>query len=159
MPVRQQRRARAIAMTPDEVNAFLAEQHTCRVATFGTNGPHVTPLWYVWFEGALWLTSVVRSQRWTDLRRDPRVAVVVDAGAAYRELRGVELRGRVEVVGEVPRTDTPHAELAGPEQAYADRYTEGTVVHDGRHAWLRLVAEKITSWDFRKLPPSAAPPQ
>jgi hypothetical protein len=26
------------------------------------------------------------------------------------------------------------------------------VVHDGRHGWLRLVPEKITSWDFRKLP-------
>jgi hypothetical protein len=25
------------------------------------------------------------------------------------------------------------------------------MVHDGRHAWLRVVPEKITSWDFRKL--------
>ena len=24
-------------------------------------------------------------------------------------------------------------------------------VHDGRHAWLRLVPSKINSWDFRKL--------
>jgi hypothetical protein len=23
--------------------------------------------------------------------------------------------------------------------------------HDGRHAWLRLTPEKITSWDFRKI--------
>jgi len=23
--------------------------------------------------------------------------------------------------------------------------------HDGRHAWLRLVPGKISSWDFRKL--------
>jgi hypothetical protein len=23
---------------------------------------------------------------------------------------------------------------------------------DGRHAWLGLVPDKITSWDFRKLP-------
>ncbi|HET6258111.1 pyridoxamine 5'-phosphate oxidase family protein [Pseudonocardia sp.] len=149
--MKEQRRARAIAMSLDEVDAFLAEQRTCRVATVGRNGPHATPLWFVWQGGALWLTSLSRSQRWTDLQNDPRVAVVVDAGEAYGELRGVELRGRVEVVGEVPRTGEPVPDLDGPEQAFADRYTDGTIVRDGRHAWLRLVPEKITSWDFRKL--------
>jgi Pyridoxamine 5'-phosphate oxidase len=149
--MKQQRRARAIAMTPDEVDAFLAEQRTCRVATVGSTGPHATPLWFVWQDGALWLTSLSRSQRWTDLQNDPRIAVVVDAGEDYGELRGVELRGRVEVVGEVPRTGEPVPELDGPEQAFADKYSGGTVVRDGRHAWLRLVPEKITSWDFRKI--------
>ena len=139
-------------MTPDEVDAFLTGQRTCRVATTGPDGPHVTPLWFVWHGGALWLTSLSRSQRWTDLLRDPRVAVVVDDGERYDELRGVELRGRVEVVGEVPRTGEPAPELDGPEQAFADRYTGGTIVRDGRHGWLRLVPEKITSWDFRKIP-------
>jgi hypothetical protein len=147
----EQRRGRRIAMTPEEVDAFLAEQLTCRVATVGRNGPHATPLWFAWQGGALWLTSVVHSQRWTDLRRDPRIAVVVDAGTSYDELRGVELRGRVEVVGEVPRTGEPMPELDGPEQLMADRYMGGTFVHDGRHAWLRLTPDKITSWDFRKL--------
>lgn len=147
-----QRRARAIAMTADEVDAFLGEQHTCRVATVGPNGPHATPLWYVWLDGAIWLTSLSRSQRWADLEKDPRIAVVVDAGEAYTELRGVELRGRVEVVGEVPRTGEPVPDLDGPEQAFADRYSGGTIVRDGRHAWLKLVPEKITSWDFRKIP-------
>ncbi|WP_214365069.1 pyridoxamine 5'-phosphate oxidase family protein [Pseudonocardia sp. H11422] len=149
--MKEQRRARAIAMTPDEVDAFLAEQRTCRVATNGTNGPHATPLWYAWDGSALWLTSLSRSQRWTDLQRDPRIAVVVDAGEQYAELRGVELRGSVEVVGEVPRTGEPNDELAGPEQLFADRYTGGHVFHDGKHAWLRLRPEKITSWDFRKV--------
>ncbi len=149
--MKEQRRARAIAMSPDEVDAFLAEQRTCRVATVGASGPHATPLWFVWHGGAIWLTSLSRSQRWADLQADPRIAVVVDAGEDYAELRGVELRGKVEVVGEVPRTGQPVPELEGPEQAFADRYSGGTMVHDGRHAWLRVVPEKITSWDFRKL--------
>jgi len=148
----EQRRGRAIAMTPDEVDAFLAEERTCRVATMGATGPHATPLWYVWHGGSLWLTSLSRSQRWTDLQNDPRIAVVVDAGEAFDELRGVELRGSVEVVGEVPRTGEPVPELEGPEQAFADRYMNGwSFGNDGRHAWLRLTPEKVTSWDFRKM--------
>jgi hypothetical protein len=149
--MKEQRRARAIAMTPAEVDAFLAEERTCRVATVGRGGPHATPLWFVWHDGALWLTSLSRSQRFTDLQNDPRIAIVVDAGENYDELRGVELRGRAEVVGEVPRTGEPVPELDGPEQAFADRYTGGTIARDGRHAWLRVVPEKITSWDFRKI--------
>jgi hypothetical protein len=151
----RQQRGRRIAMTSDEVDAFLAEQRTCRVATVGPNGPHATPLWFVWHGGALWLTSLARSRRWADLQRDPRLAAVVDAGEGYAELRGVELRGRVEVVGEVPRAGQPVPELDGPERAFADKYGVGVLEHDGRHGWLRLTPEKITSWDFCKLPDSA----
>ena len=148
---REQRRARKIAMSKAELDAFLTRQRTCRIATASQDGPHLTPLWYVWDGTALWLYSVVRSQRWTDISRDRRVAVLVDAGDAYGELRGAELRGAAEIVGEVPRTGAPDAGLAEPERLYARKY-EGTGVmhHTGYHAWLRLAPGKITSWDFRK---------
>jgi len=140
-------------MSDAERDEFLGAERTCRVATVGTEGPHVAPLWFVWHERALWLTSLNRSQRWTDLERDPRIAVVVDAGHDYLELRGVELRGRVEVVGEVPRTGEPEPRLEPIERAFAEKYTGGSEFgYDGRHAWLVLRPEKIVSWDFRKLP-------
>ena len=152
MTVREQRRGRKIAMTKEELDAFLATERTCRVATVSPQGPHNTALWFAWDGTALWLTSIVKSQRWTDLERDPRVAVLVDAGETYDQLRGVELRGKAEIVGEVPRTGEPNVELAGPELLTARKYHgSDTFHHDGRHAWLKLVPEKITSWDFRKL--------
>lgn len=139
-------------MTPAEVDSFLAGERTCRVATVGADGPHATPLWFGWDGRALWLYSLSRSRRWADLGRDPRVAVVVDAGHGYDELRGVELRGRVEVVGDVPRTGTQDDELAGPEALFARKYFGlDQMVHDGRHGWLRLVPEQVLSWDFRKI--------
>ena len=152
MTVREQRRGRRIAMSPAERDDFLASERTCRVATTGPHGPHNTPLWFVWDGTALWLTSIVKSQRWADLARDPRVAVLVDAGESYEELRGAELLGSVSVVGEVPRTGEDRPELAQPELLMARKYSgSDTFQHDGRHAWLRLVPDKITTWDFRKL--------
>jgi hypothetical protein len=147
----RQRRGRGLAMTAAERDAYLGSQPVCRVATAGPGGrPHVSPLWFVWDGGALWLYSLSRSQRWTDLAADPRVSVVVDDGGAnFGELRGVELSGEVAVVGEVPRTGQPHAELDAPERMFADKY--GRMRHDERHAWLRLEPRKIVSWDFRKL--------
>lgn len=148
-----QRRGRRIMMTPAELDAFLAGQRTCRVATVSADGaPHVSALWYCWDGQALWLYSLVRSRRWADLRHDPRVAVVVDDGVEYGELRGAELTGQVESVGEAPRTGEPCPELDTPERLFADKnFDLEAMPHDGRHAWLRLTPERIVSWDFRKI--------
>jgi nitroimidazol reductase NimA-like FMN-containing flavoprotein (pyridoxamine 5'-phosphate oxidase superfamily) len=72
--VQQQRRGRVIAMSAEELDAFLTEQRTCRVATTGPDGPHVAPVWFVWDGQALWIYSLTRSQRWANVSRDPRVA-------------------------------------------------------------------------------------
>jgi pyridoxamine 5'-phosphate oxidase-like protein len=150
--MRAQRRGGRIAMSSTERDAFLASERTCRVASVGGDGsPHVTPLWFAWDGTSLWLTSIVRSQRWSDLQRDNRVSVIVDTGHDFMELRGVELRGAAEVVGEVPRTGAPVPELETPERLFADKYAGGTMHHDGRHAWLRVTPSKIVSWDFRKM--------
>jgi|SRR5271163_36961 len=138
-------------MTADERDDFLDGERTCRVATVGTDGPHVTPLWFVWDGQAVWLTSIVRSQRWTDVQRDPRMTVLVDAGQGYAELRGVEIRGRARSVGEVPRTGQPNESLVEPERRFGAKYVGGVFTHDGRHAWLQVIPDKIVSWDFRKL--------
>jgi hypothetical protein len=151
---RPQRRARRIAMSAAEIDEFLGAARTCRLASVGAAGPHVTPLWFVWREGSMWMQSLTRSQRWTDLTRDPRVAAVVDDGEEYLELRGVELRGEVATVGEIPRVgaeDLP--ELTAVEAAFARKYLGGGEFgYDGRHAWLRLDPAKLVSWDFRKIP-------
>ena len=153
--MREQRRSRVIAMSAEELDTFLAEQRTCRMATIGPGGPHVSPVWFVWSGGALWVYSLTRSQRWADIQRDPRVAAVIDAGEHYHELHGVEIEGEAAVVGPVPRpadADPGTPELAGPERLMAVKYQPaGGMIHDGRHAWLRIAPGKITSWDFRKL--------
>ena len=162
--MQQQRRGRVIAMSAGELTSFLGEQRTCRFATAGPGGPHVAPVWFVWDGQALWVYSLTRSQRWANLARDPRVAVVVDDGHHYHELRGVEIEGEAAAVGPVPRTgdqDPPDPGLAEPERLMAAKYFGHAslaasgggpeMIHDGRHAWLRVTPLKIVSWDFRKL--------
>jgi len=147
----EQKRGRRIALTPEERDAYLLGQRTCRVGSTGPDGkPHVSALWFVWDGTALWLNSLSNSQRWANLMRAPQVSVLIDSGEEYLELKGVELVGTVEVVGEVPRTSAPNAELAEPERLFGDKYAGGTFTPDGRHAWLRLVPDKILSWDFTK---------
>ncbi|HME68070.1 MAG TPA: pyridoxamine 5'-phosphate oxidase family protein [Streptosporangiaceae bacterium] len=149
---RQQRRGRVIAMNSEELTSFLGEQHTCRFATTGPDGPHVAPVWFVWDGQAIWVYSLIRSQRWANVSRDPRVAVVVDDGHHYHELHGVEIEGQATVIGPVPRTgDEDAPELAEPERLMAAKYFGPKMTYDDRHAWLRITPLKMVSWDFRKL--------
>jgi Pyridoxamine 5'-phosphate oxidase len=150
--MKEQRRSRRIAMSPEERDEFLATERTCRVATVKSDGaPHVSALWFVWDGEALWLTSIVKSQRWTDIEREQRVSVLVDTGHDFGELRGVEISGSAQSVGEVPRTGEPNEELVEPERLFGEKYAAGRFGHDRRHAWLRIVPDKIVSWDFRKM--------
>ncbi|MET9347545.1 pyridoxamine 5'-phosphate oxidase family protein [Streptomyces termitum] len=148
-----QRRGRRIMMTPQELDSFLAEQRTCRVASVSADGrPHVSALWYAWDGTSLWLYSITRSRRWSELRTDPRISVLVDDGVEYGELRGAELSGTAVFVGEAPRTGEPCPELDAVERLFAAKnFGLETMPHDGRHAWLRLTPDAIASWDFRKL--------
>ncbi|MEU6119365.1 pyridoxamine 5'-phosphate oxidase family protein [Streptomyces sp. NPDC047117] len=149
-----QRRGRRIMMSPEELDTFLTRQRTCRIATVGPDGaPHVGALWFVWDGTSMWLYSLTRSKRWAQLVKDPRTAVVVDDGHEYGELRGAELSGSVEFVGEAPRHGEPCPELIEPERLLAEKYFGmETMLHDGRHAWMRLTPDAVVSWDFRKIP-------
>jgi hypothetical protein len=148
----EQKRGRKIAMSDEERDEFLRSERTCRVASVGVDGaPHVSALWFVWDGTAMWLNSVVRSQRWVNVLRDGRVSALVDAGHDFNELRGVELIGTVESIGEAPRTGESNEDLVVPEQLFGDKYAGGKFFYDGGHAWLRLVPDKVVSWDFRKM--------
>src|SRR5258708_14263201 len=125
--IEPQKRARRISMTDEERDSPRAELRVCRIGTIGVDGgPHVSALWYCWDGAALWLYSLIKSQRWVNLQRDHRVSVVVDQGVDYFELRGVEFIGEVEFVGEQPRAGDPNPELEEPERLFAERYSGGS---------------------------------
>lgn len=152
--LRPQRKGRRIAMGDEERDEFLGAERTCRVATLGLDGPHATPLWFAWDGSCVWLYSIMRSQRWVDLEREPRIGIVVDAGVEYFELRGVEITGRAEPIGQLPRVGGTDPALTEVEKIFGAKYmaaNNGEMFHDQRHGWLRVTPAKITSWDFRKL--------
>jgi hypothetical protein len=147
-----QRKRLAIAMSEEARHEYLGTRRMCRLATVNSDGaPHVSPLWFVWDGERAWIYSIVKSQRWVNVYSNPRVALVIDDGDEYEELRGVEITGTIAPVGEIPRTGTPDEDLDTPERLFSEKYSGHEMAHDGRHAWLCLVPDKIVSWDFTKL--------
>ena len=84
-----------IKMSEAEVEAFLEEQRTMSIATIGRDGrPHVIAMWYAFLDGVPSFWTFAKSQKVVNLRRDPRITCMVEAGDTYDQLRGVELVAR-----------------------------------------------------------------
>src|SRR5438067_1869013 len=142
-----------IRMTPDEVDAFLHGRHTMTVATVGRDGqPHLVAMWYGFVDGAPAFWTYGRSQKVANLRRDPRVSALVESGAAYEELQGVELVGTAAVVDD---HDTVLAVGRSVMERYSGPFSEdmGPALErsSAKRVAVRIDVARVVSWDHRKL--------
>src|SRR5215471_15063001 len=87
-----------IRMSDDEVEAFLHERQTMNIASYGPDGNiHLVAMWYGFLDGHPAFETFAKSQKVLNLRRDPRITVLVEDGDAYEHLRGVEIVGHAIV--------------------------------------------------------------
>jgi PPOX class probable F420-dependent enzyme len=143
-----------VRMSDEEILALYDECKSLNVATLGKDGaPHLTTLWYAPHEGDILFETYGTSQKVVNLRRDPRVAVLCEAGTEYAELRGVSITGRAEIIDAEPKL----SELMGLLVARNHPELEGQKLADQVAQMVRkrvVVAvhpEKTMSWDHRKL--------
>jgi nitroimidazol reductase NimA-like FMN-containing flavoprotein (pyridoxamine 5'-phosphate oxidase superfamily) len=81
----------------ERIRGLLAETTIVRVATVTPKGrPHVAPFWF-WCDGERIVISTLRNQTVRNLEANPDVAVLVDLGTDFRDLRGAHIRGRARV--------------------------------------------------------------
>ncbi|MCA1830197.1 MAG: pyridoxamine 5'-phosphate oxidase family protein [Actinomycetota bacterium] len=135
-----------LRLAPDELDELCASVRTAHVGTATDRGPHVVPLWFVWFGGEIWISNLRKSRRLADLARGSPVAICVDDGFEYAQLRGAVFYGRL--------VDATGSERLGAVRAaFAAKYWGGAKVPELKsHVWLRLEQERLVSWDFRKIP-------
>jgi Pyridoxamine 5'-phosphate oxidase len=73
-------------LTQHEIDALLEANVPARLATLDRHGfPHVTPLWFIWTDGAFHLTSFGDRPHLRRLGRDPRAGICVDVEEPVRE--------------------------------------------------------------------------
>lgn len=146
-----------IRMTDEEAAAFLAEPRKLQLATINADGtPHLVTMYYDLVDGRIAFWTYRTSQKAVNIRRDPRVACLVEAGDAYDTLRGVQVTGTVTTVEDVATVRDVGARV------YA-RYVgslEGLDGYVDAQARKRVAcfvdAHDVVSWDHRKLATAGA---
>jgi len=147
-----------VSMSNPEVRAFLKEARVASLTTIGKDGyPHTVGMWFVLDADNLAMWTYAKSQKARNARREPRCSFMVETGDRYDELKGVLVKGRLEVV-----TDHERTEEIG--RRIYDRYTlpvTGIALDDGPIVEVRRQAAKrvglllplrdVASWDHRKM--------
>ena len=142
-----------IRMTDEEIRSFLEDERTLQVATIDHDGyPHLVAMWYVLINNEIAFWTYTKSQKTVNLRRDPRLTCLVEAGARYDELRGVQIKGQAVIRDE--RETVLHL-----GEAIWERYTgplnDNTrpmvVAQAAKRVAIFVKPVEITSWDHRKL--------
>lgn len=148
-----------IAMTPDEVTAFLGERRTLTLATLLPDGrPHLVAMWFALLDDAIHMWTYASSQKVRNLERDARASLLAEAGDSYDQLRGVMIAADVTLLrdrGVV--TDIGLAIAARYGGGLPDDPAERAGVRAGverqaaKRVGLRMDALDVASWDHRKL--------
>ena len=142
-----------ITMSDAEVRAFVESSRTATMATVGPNGtPHLVAMWFGVIDGQIWFETKARSQKAVNLRRDPRITVMIEDGLTYDTLRCVSLEGTATIV------DDPDALWAvgvsvwerynGP---YTDEAKPLVEFMLNKRVAVRVDVGRVRSWDHRKL--------
>lgn len=144
-------RRHQIQLSPDEQAAFFREHKKAALATIDKDGfPHVVAMNYFAKDGAFFMTSYGKAQKVINVRRNPKVALMVETGDSYAELRGVMVRGRCEIL---EGTDAVKGafEARAEAQSNPSAVQPGAVASAPKRVVLKIVPEKTISWDHRKL--------
>ena len=142
-----------IQMTPEEVESFLHERHSMTMSTISGDGTiHSVAMWYGFLEGAIAFETKAKAQKVVNLRRDPRLTCLVEAGETYDQLRGVTLIGTGEIIDDPERMWELGVSVF---ERYTGPYTEEmkpfVEVMLNKRVVVKLHVDKTVTWDHRKL--------
>jgi PPOX class probable F420-dependent enzyme len=144
-------RRRQIQLSPEEQAVFIREQRKAALATLDQDGfPHIVAMSYFAKDGAFYMTSYGKAQKVVNIRRNPKVALMIEAGDGYSELRGVMVRGRCEIIEGADAVRAAFAGMAEARGAISAR-PSGSIDSAPKRVVLKITPEKITSWDHGKL--------
>lgn len=142
-----------IEMDHDEIVQYLERSRTATMVTNGPSGhPHAVAMWYAVVDGAIWFETKAKSQKATNLRRDPKITVLIEDGHTYDTLRGVSLEGTAEIIDD---PDALWSVGVSVWERYNGPYTEELkplvefMLH--KRVAVRVDVTRTRSWDHRKL--------
>jgi PPOX class probable F420-dependent enzyme len=138
-----------IRLTPDEQAQFLRDNRKCSLATIDPNGfPHIVAMNYRERGGIYYMTSYGKAQKVVNIRRDPKVGIMVESGGAYTELKGVMVRGECEIIEE---PEIVAEVLTWLGEGRTTERPAGAVRAAPKRVVLKITPHKIFTWDHSKL--------
>jgi PPOX class probable F420-dependent enzyme len=142
-------------MTDEEVVAYVREQRRMQFGSLNRDGSiHLVPINHSFLgdEIAFWADAL--SQKVVNVRRDPRVTLLMEDGDRMDNYRGVQIRGTARIV-----EDQESVQAVGdgyfrgfPEGVIPEAVREATRSVGQQRVAVVVTPGRVASWDHSKFP-------
>ena len=142
-------RRRQIHMSEAEQAAFLGANRKAALATLDADGyPHLVAMTFGVKDGVFYMTSYAKAQKVLNILRNPKVGLMVEAGGAYAELKGVMVRGVCDIIEGEDAVRDAWAIISGASATPRRRETNDSAA---KRVVLKVTPHRIVTWDHSKL--------
>lgn len=151
--------AASLRLSSEEIGVTMEREARLRIATVGPGEDiNLTPMTFGWAGGRVYIFG--RGQKVANIRRSGTATVLVDTGDEWRQLKGIMMRGKAEIL------ETREAEQADDylHDAQLNLGHKHGLTKEGGPApyaapasgktrrWIVFTPHTIVSWDNSKLP-------
>jgi hypothetical protein len=146
----------SVRLSEGEAWDVLGSSHTGILTSLRRDGVPVSlPVWFVVDDRSVLVAGPAASHKFTRIRRDGRIAFLVESGEAWKDLRAVHLIGRGDVV-EQPDWESVDALFDAKYAGFRtprEKMPAATRAHyDGARSLVRLTpTERLLTWDNQRL--------
>jgi PPOX class probable F420-dependent enzyme len=147
-----------LGLSADEIDALLEARMIANLASINPNGTvHLVAMWFRREGDAILMPTSSHTRKGKNLRRHPQATVMIDQSRAGLDLRGVQIKGSVELV------DGPEARRLN--RAIHERYVTplglaqaevAAYLGTGDDLTVRVAIERMTSWNLADGPAGRA---
>jgi PPOX class probable F420-dependent enzyme len=142
---------RQIQLTPAEQAAFLQEGHKAALATLDKDGfPHVVAMGFLAKDDAIYMTSYAKAQKVVNIKRNPKVGLMIETGKNYGDFRGLMIRGHCDIIEDSALAARIIQELQAKQSGKSETPREA-IASAPKRVILKITPKKVASWDHTKL--------
>jgi PPOX class probable F420-dependent enzyme len=139
-----------LQLSPAEVDELLEARLIANLASINPNGTvHLVAMWFRRDGDSILFPTSRHTRKAKNLRRHPQATAMIDRSRDGLDLRGVQIKGRVELI-EGPQAHRLNRSI---HERYitADGLTQPAVVaylSDGDDVTVRLSIERMSTWNL-----------
>jgi nitroimidazol reductase NimA-like FMN-containing flavoprotein (pyridoxamine 5'-phosphate oxidase superfamily) len=142
--------SRPLVLSPAEIDELLSMTLIANLATLDTDGSiHLLPMWFLRVGDDIYIPTSSQTHKYRNLRMRPRASVMIDLSRAGLNLKGVLIRGRVELIeGEEARriNRSIHLKYVNPEALSDD--SVASYLSRGDDITVKVHIDHLISWNL-----------
>ena len=146
-------------LSPAEIDELLSKNLIANLATLDNDGGiHILPMWFLRIGNDICIPTSHHTHKYRNLKARPRASVMIDISKAGLDLRGVLIRGRVDLLyGEEARQTNRLIHLKYVTPKGLDDAEVASYLSKGDDITIKVHMDHLVSWNLADSKAGKAP--